>query len=199
MNIKTRLPAGLYTFIAAIIALDIFYFYRLFTNPPIQQLQELNLTSTILWIDLLIVILSVLIIPYGIVKQKKYARNFAIIFLIWSIFWTTIMLYLGSQILTHYIMFVILMILLMYILMSEVKKYFYPTNAIIEYKEKKPFTIGGYTLYRREIKKKDGEYRTFYYFSKTPSKEGKPTSKPENYKVKVNPKTGVPYLKKDNS
>lgn len=91
-------------------------------------------------------------------------------------------------------------ILLIYLLMSEVKTYFNPTTSLVEYKkEQGPFEIGGYTLYQREVKKKDGGFRTFYYFSKNPSDKGEPTDKPKGYKVKVNPKTGVPYLKKENN
>ncbi len=199
MNQKTRMPAGLYAFIAAIILLNLYYFYRLSINPPTEQLLKTTLPSLIIWTDLLLVILSFIIIPFGFIKQKKYAYNFAIIFLLWSLFWNILMLISREEIIMHYIMFVIMVILLMYLLMSSVKKYFTTSTAIIEYKKPNSFfEIGGYRLFKREVKKKDGGTRTFYYFSKTPSDKGIPSKKPDDYKVKVNPKTGVPYLKKEN-
>jgi hypothetical protein len=199
MNKKTRMPAGLYALIAAIILLDIYYFYKLSINPPTEQLLKITFLSLIIWVNIIIVILSIIIIPYGFIKQKKYAHNFAIIFLLWFLFWNILMLVYREEIIMHYTLFVIMVILLMYLLMSNVKKYFTNSTAIVEYKKpNKFFEIGGYTLYKREVKKKDGGTRTFYYFSKTPSEKGIPAKKPENYKVKVNPKTGVPYLKKEN-
>lgn len=198
MKNKTRIPTGLYAFIIASILIGIYYFVNLLTLTTIEPLLKMNISALIMWTDIIFTILFLIILPYGILKQKNYARNFAIIFLIWSIFWSLIMIFLGKEILTRYILFVIMMIFLIYLLLSPIKNYFNPSKALVEYKKDEPFQIGGYTLYKQNIKKKDGDFRTFYYFSKTPSEKGEPASKPDNYKVKVNPKTGVPYLKKEN-
>jgi hypothetical protein len=54
----------------------------------------------------------------------------------------------------------------------------------------------GYTLYKRETKTPDGKKSTLHYFTKSKSDKGRPSSLPEGYRIAVNKKTGVPYLKK---
>ncbi|KAA0003904.1 MAG: hypothetical protein FE048_00450 [Thermoplasmata archaeon] len=53
-----------------------------------------------------------------------------------------------------------------------------------------------YTLYTREVKLKGGKIQRIYFFSARKPKSGVPTDKPEGYNVKVNLKTGLPFLKK---
>lgn len=53
-----------------------------------------------------------------------------------------------------------------------------------------------YTLYTRDVELKGGKTQTIYFFSARTPKSGKPTGKPRGYEVKVNKRTGLPFLKK---
>lgn len=70
----------------------------------------------------------------------------------------------------------------------DVKKSKTPSPRICTYK--------GYTLYRRVLRKQGGKPSTFHYFAKKKSDKGHPAPLPEGYRIVVNKKTGVPYLKK---
>ena len=53
-----------------------------------------------------------------------------------------------------------------------------------------------YTLFTRDVKLKGGRIQTIYFFSARKPKSGKPIDKPDGYPVKVNKRTGLPFLKK---
>jgi hypothetical protein len=55
----------------------------------------------------------------------------------------------------------------------------------------------GYTLYTREVELRSGRRQTIYFFSKKKPKSGRPCEKPAGYKVIENPRTGLPFLKKE--
>jgi len=60
-----------------------------------------------------------------------------------------------------------------------------------------PYTHQGWTLYTREVKLKRGPKVNIYFFSKRKPKSGKMMDDmPKGYKVGVNKRTGLPYLKK---
>ena len=63
-------------------------------------------------------------------------------------------------------------------------------------KEIKGFKHKGYKLYEKKIKTKSGKKRTVRLFSKTKPKGTKPIKLPKGFKVLINKKTGIPYLKK---
>ncbi len=74
-------------------------------------------------------------------------------------------------------------------------------SSISKEKEHKSYssdvcTYKGYTLHRRETRKSNGEKTTLYYFTKKKSDKGHPSRLPEGYRIALNKKTGVPYLKK---
>jgi hypothetical protein len=54
----------------------------------------------------------------------------------------------------------------------------------------------GYTLYRHVSHKERGKKTTLHFFSKEKPEVGDPISLPAGYRIAVNKKTGVPYLKK---
>ena len=57
---------------------------------------------------------------------------------------------------------------------------------------------GEYTLHKKDITLKGtGKQYPMYFFSKKQPKSGEPCDLPEGYIVKVNPKTGLPFLKKE--
>jgi hypothetical protein len=59
------------------------------------------------------------------------------------------------------------------------------------------YTQDGYTLHKRDVKLKGGKTQTIYFFcKKMPPKSGSPCDMPNGYKVGVNKRTGLPYLKK---
>jgi APA family basic amino acid/polyamine antiporter len=56
---------------------------------------------------------------------------------------------------------------------------------------------GGYALYRRNVRNKDGSERPLYFFAKRSPKTGSaPSPLPSGYAVGVNEKTGLPFLRK---
>lgn len=57
-------------------------------------------------------------------------------------------------------------------------------------------TYKNYTLYKRETKTSDGKRSTIHYFTKNKSDKGRPSPLPKGYRIALNKKTGVPYLKK---
>ena len=61
---------------------------------------------------------------------------------------------------------------------------------------KSGYTHGEFTLYEKEIHTAKGKKRTVHFFSKTIPDEGEPIPLPNGYYVKVNKRTGLPYLKK---
>lgn len=53
-----------------------------------------------------------------------------------------------------------------------------------------------YTLYTRDVELKGGKTQTIYFFSPRKPKSGTPTHKPGGYEVRVNRRTGLPFLRK---
>lgn len=56
------------------------------------------------------------------------------------------------------------------------------------------FRYGEYTLYRKEIRLQSDKKRIIHFFCKEEPDEGKEVNLPEEYEVKINKKTGVPYI-----
>ena len=69
-----------------------------------------------------------------------------------------------------------------------------------EIPEEKPdasvYTYGDFTLYKKEIKTTTGKKRTVHFFSKKTPDIGDAVQLPDGFEVKVNKRTGLPYLKK---
>jgi len=63
-------------------------------------------------------------------------------------------------------------------------------------KHEKPYRYGAYSLYEKEISIGDDKNRIVHFFSKNPPEDSKPSFLPPGYEVKVNRKTGVPFIKK---
>ncbi|MHB8633620.1 MAG: hypothetical protein ACYDBQ_06605 [Thermoplasmatota archaeon] len=90
-------------------------------------------------------------------------------------------------------------------------KYFVDTTGQAELRERWPMVDGaaeaaavpngpllfdGYTLYRHEVTLRNGGARTIYFFSKRTPAHGIPCARPGGYHVGVNPKSGLPFLKR---
>ena len=64
-----------------------------------------------------------------------------------------------------------------------------------ELKQVQGYRHGDYTLFQKEVETSPGKKRTVHFFSKAEPEDGVPAELPEGYEVKVNKKTGVPYIK----
>ena len=60
------------------------------------------------------------------------------------------------------------------------------------------FEHAGYMLYNRDVELKGGRTQTIYFFTRKGNKpkSGAPCEKPDEYAVKINARTGLPYLTK---
>jgi len=65
-------------------------------------------------------------------------------------------------------------------------------------KKSKQYKHGSYTLYKKDVKtkSKDKEKREIYFFSKQKRNKAEPSDLPKGFEVRINRKTGVPYLRK---
>ncbi|MDG6228938.1 MAG: hypothetical protein QCH96_03115 [Candidatus Thermoplasmatota archaeon] len=70
------------------------------------------------------------------------------------------------------------------------------TTSFKQLSEKDRFSYGEYSLYRKQLRIGGKEIRTVHFFSKDAPEDSTPSELPEGYEVKVNEKTGVPYIKK---
>jgi len=65
-----------------------------------------------------------------------------------------------------------------------------------EHEDKKGYKYNGYRLYKKNIVIDDEDKRTIHFFAKEPPETGEPAYLPKDYEVKINRKTGVPYIRK---
>jgi len=68
-------------------------------------------------------------------------------------------------------------------------------------KKSKQYKHGSYTLYKKDVKtkskkSKDKQKREVYFFSKQKRNRSEPSDLPKGFEVRINRKTGVPYLRK---
>ena len=61
---------------------------------------------------------------------------------------------------------------------------------------KETYKQGEYTLYTKEVIMRGGRKQRIYFFSKKVPENAVPTYLPEGYKIKINKRTGLPFLKK---
>ncbi len=191
-----KLTLGIWIFTIGVIILSLYYYYPVYsgTYPFIHYLFSFNLISLLFWIDLVLTIFLLFSAIYGFYYRKKWSWWYVNFFLLYSSFWAIYNMFIMNwQVIEHFIYFVFYIVFLMYFNLSFVKEYF--TEEKI--KKKEPFfTYKGYILHKKEIETKTGKSRVFYFFSKTVKTSGVPCKKPEGYKVHINKRTGLPYLKK---
>jgi len=58
------------------------------------------------------------------------------------------------------------------------------------------YKFGEYNLYKKEIQISNEKSRIVHFFSKTKPDDSESATLPDGYTVKINKKTGVPYIKK---
>jgi hypothetical protein len=150
-----------------------------------------------MWIDLILVLLSLAIIPYGFLKGKNGARLFACVFLLWSLFRSILYIDTTGRKTIGFLFIILFVISLIYLLMSSVKKYFGRLSTeIVPLETMTDYTYGLYTLYSKLVRLKNGKTQIIYYFSKRKPKSGSPAMFPEGFEVAVSKRSGLPYLKK---
>jgi hypothetical protein len=196
-------PIGIVLFIIFIIVLGAVYLFYLadslmFTNGELTTFLSFSLNSIVMWIDVFLIILSLIIIPYGFVKRKNWARLYAFVFLSWSILRTIVYIAMTGEKLIGFLLLVLFVISMMYLLSSPVKRYFRRiSEAIVPVEILKEYTYGLYTLYTELVRLKNGKNQIIYFFSKTKPKSGTPTTLPDGFQVEISKRSGLPYLKKE--
>lgn len=185
-------PIGISLFLIFLIALEIYYFlYSFICHGMFKHygytLGGLSPPHIVLLLFLYALIaVSLVLITYGFLGRKLWAKKFTIVFLVLAALWPIWGLIIVNNVVEHFILLVIYIVSIAYIMSaSYVKEYFI---AICKY--------GDWTLYKREVELKSGKALTIYFFSKKKPKSGTPTSMPYGYTVKINKRSNMPYLKK---
>jgi len=79
---------------------------------------------------------------------------------------------------------------------SDAKEVKEEKEVVSEASKQKPYQYGAYSLYKKEISIGNDKTRIVHFFSKKPPEDSQPSLLPSGYEVKVNRKTGVPFIKK---
>lgn len=154
-----------------------------------------SIFSIVTWINVLLTILSLIIIPYGFIKRKNWTRIYALIFLFWSAFDTIRYIVITGEKIIGFLLFIAYILFIMYLLMSPVKRYFNKSaTTIVPSGETKQYKYNDYTLYSKPVRLKNGKLQIIYFFSKRKPKSGTPIALPNGYQVGVNKRSGLPYL-----
>jgi hypothetical protein len=197
---RKKPPIGILLFVILMIVLGITYLFYLtyslmFVDGYLTTFLSFSIVSIVKWIDFLLVILSLIIIPYGFIKRKNWARIYAFVFLFWSAFETIMYIVMTGEKNICFLLFVAYVSFIMYLLMSPVERYFKKSStAIVPSEETKEYKYNDYTLYSKLVRLKNGKLQIIYFFSKRKPKSGTPIALPNGYQVGVNKRSGLPYL-----
>jgi hypothetical protein len=202
MREKKEFPIGILVFIAFIIVLGAasvvsLAYSLLFGDDYLTTFLSFSIFSIVMWIEVSLTILSLVIIPYGFVKRKNWARIYALVFLSWSAFAAMEYLAMTGEKIIYFPLFVIDVVFVMYLLQSSVKRYFGILSlAIVPSEIQNEFTYGNYTLYSKLVRLKNGKTQIIYFFCKGKPKSGSPIPFPSGFEVEVSKRSGLPFLKK---
>lgn len=199
---RKETPTGILIFIAFIIVLDVLFFVFLSNSlisgeRDFSEFLSISIPSMILWLDVLLALLSVIVIPYGFMKRKNLARIFTMCLLVYSIFRVLVYTSMTGEKNIGFLLFCLFAVSLMYLLMTPVRRYFgLISMAIVPCEIKTEFTYGLYTLYSDCVRLKNGKNQVIYFFSKRIPKSGTPSLFPDGFEVEISSRSGLPYLKK---
>ena len=202
MMARKELPIGIILFIVFIIILDIanlsyLTYYLMYVDEYLTAFLSFSTVSIMMWIDVLLTTLSLIIIPYGFIKRKNWARIYALVFLSWSAFKTIGYIIMTGEKIIPFLLFIMYVLLIMYLLMSSVKRYFGKgSTAIVPSEIMKEYKYGDYTLYSKLVRLRNEKIQTIYFFSKRQPKSGTPAPFPVGFEVEMSERSGLPYLKK---
>jgi hypothetical protein len=198
MEERKKRPLGILLFIGIIIVLASIYFFYLgysffYGEEALQDFLSLSSRSLLMWVDIILTATSVLVIPIGFVKRKKWVWFYAVVFLSWSAVGAIVYLLMTGEKVLRYLLFAVYTVLLMYLLMSSVRNYF----TVQPFEHESGYRYGFYILYSKLVQLKNGKKQRIYFFSKRKPKSGIPSNFPEGFSVEVSTRSGLPYLKKE--
>lgn len=202
---RKEVPIGILLFIAFIIVLDLAYlfylaYYLMFVDGYLTTFLSFSIRSIVMWIDVFLTTLSLVIIPYGFITRKNWARIYALVFLSWSAFGAIGYIAMTGVKIIRFPLFVIYVLFVMYLLQSPVKRYFGKISiAIVPSEITKEYKYGDYTLYSELVRLKNGKTQLIYFFSKGKPKSGNPIAFPYGFELEVSKRSGLPFLKKRRS
>jgi hypothetical protein len=202
MSERRTIQPGILVVVVFIVILDVLFFYvqgisLMDGSSNLITVSSFSTESIMMLIDVFLVILSLIIIPYGFITRKNWARIYAMLFLVWSLFRSIVYISMTGEKIIGFLLFALCVIFIIYLLMSSVKRFFgkIPMDAVPS-EETKEFTYGLYTLYSELVRLKNGKTQLIYFFSKQKPKSGTPASFPDGFEVEVSKRSGLPYLKK---
>jgi signal transduction histidine kinase len=177
-------------FIVTLIGTELYFFYSFLTHGLFVEygynLETLPLHYlAILAFMIVVTSLAVALIVYGFIYRSRWTRKFAIFFLAWAILWPIWGIAVWNYVWEQTILILIYILLIAYLLSPYAKEYFIEV-----------FRYGEYTLYKRDVLLKSGKRVVIYFFSKRTPRSGVPSLLPDGFIVEVNPRSGMPYLKK---
>jgi hypothetical protein len=108
-------------------------------------------------------------------------------YLLWGLLWGFWGIIIGNNFILHLLLIIFYIIGFYYLTTETVKKYFIQI-----------FKYGKYILYTRYVKLKSGRELPIFFFSSHIPKSGTPTTLPNGYEIRKNPRSNMPYLKKSN-
>ena len=173
MEERKERSLGILLFIGIIIVLDSIYFIYLgysflYVDGYLQSFLSYSPSSLIMWIDVILTVPSLFVIPFGFVKRKNWTRLYAIVLLSWSAFGAIAYIVMTGEKILRYLFFVLYTVLLMYLFMSSVKNYFIQQQSEYSFE----YRYGIYTLYSKIVELKNGKNQRIYFFSKRKPKSG---------------------------
>jgi hypothetical protein len=199
---RKELPIGIVLFIIIIIILDVTYlsyltYNLIYVDGYLTTFLSFSIDSIVMWINALLTTLTLIIIPYGFIKRKNWARIYALVFLAWFAFQSIWYIITTGEKIIPFPLFIINVLLLMYLLMSSVKRYFKENSiAIVPSEIMNEYKYGDYTLYSKLVRLVNGKTQLIYFFSKRKPKSGNPAPFPVGFEVEMSKRSGLPYLKK---
>jgi len=199
---RKDVPIGILLFIVFIIFLDATYLFYLvysliFIDGNLTTFFSFSIVSIVMWFNVLLTTLSLIIIPYGFVKRKNWARIYALVVLSWFAFETIGYIVMTGEKIIRFPLFIMFVLFVMYLLISSVKGYFKTSSIAIDPSEiMKEYKYGDYTLYSKLVRLKNAKIQIIYFFSKKKPKSGTPAPFPVGFEVEMSKRSGLPYLKK---
>ena len=151
---------------------------------------QLSSLSIIFFFGLLvihgIVLFSMYLLSYGIIRRTPWAKKFALFFIFWASLWVLWSIAIGIAILVNCIILGLYFLIFLYLSTPMMHKYF---SSFYRY--------GKYILFKKIVHLKSGMTLPIYFFSSHQPHSGTPTPLPKGYTIGENPRSHMPYLKKE--
>ena len=185
------LRVGVAVFLSVLLIAEIYFMVSFFTHGLFVRygysMESLMFIPYLLVILLLLsaITISTILIFYGFFQRKEWTLIFSKLFVGWSMIWPIWGILVGLNLVEQILLLLIYLFLILLLNTPLIKEHFV-----------KVFRFGKYTLYKKDVELKSGKRLTIYFFSEGTPKSGTPTTMPEGYRVEVNERSKMPYLKK---